>query len=151
MAPTAPVAPALAALAVGSAATVTLLGVAASSVATPLGSVVTLVGMAAALPQLLGILFDRNRDLSGMSPARWYLGAASCTCWVSHGWLLHQPTMWLSAGFGLACAVATCMVLRTRTRTARPARPFAVGRPAVAAATGLHLHAAQVRAVLAAA
>ena len=139
----------LAALAAGGAATVTLLGVAASSVATPLGSVVTLVGMAAALPQLLGILFDRNRDLSGMSPARWYLGAASCTCWVSYGWLLHQPTMWLSAGFGLVCAVATCMVLRTRT--ARPARPFAVGRPAVAAATGLHLHAAQVRAVLAAA
>jgi uncharacterized protein with PQ loop repeat len=121
----------LAALAAGTAATVALLGVAASSVRTPLGAVATVVGMAAALPQLLGIVFDRSQDLSGMSPARWYLGAASCTCWVSYGWLLHQPTMELSSGFGLLCAVATCAVLWTR-RTA-PVPAVAAARPAVVA------------------
>jgi uncharacterized protein with PQ loop repeat len=96
----------------------------------------------AALPQLVGILFDRTRDLSGMSPARWYLGAASCTTWTSYGLLLGQPTVWLSAGFGLVCATLTCAVLRAR----RPPAPFApvvdirpavaAGRPAVSAATG---------------
>src|SRR4051812_11934135 len=64
-----------------------------------------------------------------MSPARWYLGAASCTCWVGYGWLLHQPTMELSAGFGLV--VAICTVLRMRT-----VRP-------------VHLHAAEARVALA--
>src|SRR3954447_7948146 len=95
------------------------LGTAPAVVAGALGSVVTLVGMAAALPQLLSILIDRTQDLSGMSSARWHLGAVSGSLWVGYGWLLGQPTMWLSFGFGLCCAVATCVVLRTR-RTASP-------------------------------
>jgi uncharacterized protein with PQ loop repeat len=133
---------ALVAVAVGCVAAVDLLGAEPAAVAATLGSVVSLVGAAAALPQLVGILFDRTRDLSGMSPARWYLGAASCTTWTSYGLLLGQPTVWLSAGFGLVCATLTCAVLRAR----RPPAPFApvvdirpavaAGRPAVSAATG---------------
>jgi uncharacterized protein with PQ loop repeat len=82
-----------------------------------LSAAVTLVGVLAALPQLLGILLDRTRDLSGMSPARWYLGAGSCAAWTGYGLLLGQPAVWLSAGAGLICAVVTCAVLRAR-RTA---------------------------------
>jgi uncharacterized protein with PQ loop repeat len=116
----------LAALAAGSVVAV-VLGAARAAVAAGLSAVVTLVGIVAALPQRLGILFDRTQDRSGMSPARWYLGAGSCASWMAYGWLLGQPTVWLSAGFGLVCAVATCAVLRAQ-RTA----PRAVPRPAVA-------------------
>lgn len=66
--------------------------------------------------------------MSGMSPARWYLGVGSCASWTGYGLLLGQPTVWLSAGFGLLCAVVTCAVLQTR----RPAPP-AGWWPAVAA------------------
>jgi hypothetical protein len=79
--------------------------------------VISVVGIAAALPQLLSILFDRTMDLSGMSPARWHLGAGSCASWMTYGWLNQQPNVWLSAGFGLVCALITCAVLRSR-RTA---------------------------------
>jgi uncharacterized protein with PQ loop repeat len=120
----------LAALALGSLTAVAVLHVAAVTVTASLGSVITLVGMAAALPQLLGILFDRSRDLSGMSPARWHLGAVSCASWVGYGCLLGQPMLALSAGFGLLCAVATCAVLWTR-RTVPVAAPRSVVRPAV--------------------
>jgi uncharacterized protein with PQ loop repeat len=116
-------------LAAGSAVAVTLGGT-PSAVAGGLGAVVTLVGMAAALPQLLSILFDRTQDLSGMSPARWYLGAVSGALWVSYGWALGQPILWLSAGFGLVCAVATCVVLRTRGTAQPHRRPRARVRPA---------------------
>ena len=134
----------LAVLALGGLTAVAVLDVAAAPVAASLGSVITVVGMAAALPQLLGISFDRTRDLSGMSPARWYLGAASCASWSAYGALIGQPMLVLSAGFGLVCAVATCAVLRTRrtapsARLARlaqgPVRPVhvVVARPALAA------------------
>ena len=111
---------ALAILAVGSVVAV-VLGAATAAVAVALSGVATLVGIVAALPQLLGILLDRTADLSGMSPERWYLGAGSCASWTAYGWLLAQPTVWLSAGVGLVCAVATCVVLRSR----RPAAPVA--------------------------
>jgi uncharacterized protein with PQ loop repeat len=137
----------LAALAAGSVAAVALLGVSPAVVATALSSVISLVGAAAALPQLLSILFDRTRDLSGMSPARWYLGSASCASWVAYGLLIGQPTVWLSAGFGLCCAVVTCAVLRAR-RTARPVGTVVVLRPALAAATA---RAGDARVVLTAA
>jgi uncharacterized protein with PQ loop repeat len=112
----------LAALAAGSLAAVAVRGADAAVVGAALGSVVTLVGVAAALPQLLGILFDRTRDLSGMSPARWYLGAGSCASWVGYGRLAGQPSIWLSAGFGLLCAVVTCAVLRSRQPVLRAGR-----------------------------
>ncbi|SDO43797.1 PQ loop repeat-containing protein [Geodermatophilus sp. DSM 45219] len=114
---TAPGAAALAALAAGSVAAV-VLGAEAAAVAAGLSAVVTLVGVVAALPQLLGVL-DRTSDLSGMSPLRWYLGAGSCASWTAYGWLLGQTMVWLSAGFGLVCAVVTCLAMRTR----RPGAP----------------------------
>jgi uncharacterized protein with PQ loop repeat len=126
---------ALGSLAAGSVAAVTLLGVHPALVATALSSVISLVGAAAALPQLLSILFDRTRDLSGMSPARWYLGSASCASWVGYGWLTGQPAVWLSAGFGLACALMTCAVLRAR-RTERPVGTVLVLRPVATARAG---------------
>jgi uncharacterized protein with PQ loop repeat len=103
----------LAALAAGSLTSVTL-GADPALVAAAFGSVISLVGALAALPQLLSILFDRTQDLSGMSPARWYLGAGSCAAWTTYGWLNDQPNVWLGAGFGLVCAVVTCAVLRSR-------------------------------------
>jgi uncharacterized protein with PQ loop repeat len=128
---------ALATLAAGSVLAV-VLGAGSTDVAGLLSAVVTLVGIVAALPQLLGILFDRTQDLSGMSAARWYLGAGSCASWTAYGWLLSQPTVWLSAGFGLVCAVVTCVVLRSRqtapaVRTLVPVGP-AARRTALAAA-----------------
>ena len=100
---------------------VLVLGAGTVAVAAVLSAVVTGVGIVAALPQLLGILFDRIQDLSGMSPARWYLGAGSCASWTAYGWLTGQPTVWLSAGFGLVCAVATCAVLQNRRTAPRAA------------------------------
>jgi uncharacterized protein with PQ loop repeat len=103
----------LAALAAGSLTSVNL-GADPALVAAAFGSVISLVGALAALPQLLSIVFDRTQDLSGMSPARWYLGAGSCAAWTTYGWLNDQPNVWLGAGFGLVCAVVTCAVLRSR-------------------------------------
>jgi uncharacterized protein with PQ loop repeat len=144
----------LAALAASSIAAVALLGADPTVVAAALGSVISLIGAAAALPQLLGILFDRTRDLSGMSPARWYLGAGSCTSWVSYGWLIDQPTVWLSAGFGLVCALVTCVVLRAR-RAVRPIGARADLRLVATATTGqmagVHVRRADAPGVLAAA
>src|SRR5918995_789690 len=119
-------------------ATHAVLGAGSTDVAGLPSAVVTLVGIVGALPQLLGILFDRTEDLSGMSAARWYLGAGSCASWTAYGWLLSQPTVWLSAGFGLVCAVVTCVVLRSRqtapaVRTLVPVGP-AARRTALAAA-----------------
>ena len=93
----------------------------------------------ATLPQLLAVLIERTLDLSGMSPARWYVGAASCASWTAYGWLLGLSAVWLSAGFGLVCAVATGVVLRTRRTTAPvalvlPLHPPAAPRTALAAA-----------------
>jgi uncharacterized protein with PQ loop repeat len=144
----------LAVLAAGSLAAVALLGAEPAAVAADLGSVISLVGAAAAVPQPLNLLRDRTQDLSGLSPARWWLGAGSCTAWVSYGWLRDQPTVWLSAGFGLGCALVVCAVLRAR-RTAlpvgtlvdlRPATPAAARRPAAG-----HLRPADTGAVVPAA
>jgi uncharacterized protein with PQ loop repeat len=135
----------LVALAAGSTVAVVLVDVDPAAAAAVLGSVTTLTGMAAALPQLLGILVDRTRDLSGMSPARWHLGAASGASWVTYGWLLGQPTMWLSAGFGTICAVTTCLVLWRR----RPAGT--AGALATARRAGRRPHPAGPRSALAAA
>ena len=115
-----------------------VVGADAAGVAAVLSAVVTVVGIVAALPQLLGVLLDRTRDLSGMSPLRWCLGAGSCASWTAYGWLLGQTTVWLSAGFGLVCAVVTCAALRTR-RPGAPVVPLhhppaGPRRPALAAA-----------------
>jgi uncharacterized protein with PQ loop repeat len=143
----------LAALAAGSLASVAL-GAAPAVVAATLGSVIGLVGAAAALLQPLRLVLDPGRDLSGLSPARWQLGAGSCAMWTTYGLLIAQPMVSLSAGFGLGCAVVMCALLR-------PGRaPQSVGvlpelRPAMASATarlaGGHLRADALRPALAAA
>jgi uncharacterized protein with PQ loop repeat len=140
----------LAALALGSLASVAVLGAEPAVVAVSFGSVISLVGALAALPQLLSILFDRTQDLSGMSPARWYLGAASCASWMTYGWMNSQPNVWLGAGFGLVCAVTTCAVLRSR----RPVDAFPDLLPVLAGAgrrVGELVCPAHARAVLVAA
>jgi hypothetical protein len=90
--------------------------------------VIALVGSVAAIPQPLRLLRDRTQDVSGLSVARWRLGAGSCASWTSYGWLGHQPTVSLGAGFGLTCALLMCALLRGRT--AQPAGPR---RPVIAA------------------
>jgi uncharacterized protein with PQ loop repeat len=151
---TAPGAAGLAALAAGSVAGVALLGADPAAVAVTLSSIIGLIGAAAALPQPLSVLRNRTQDMSGLSPARWRLGAGSCASWVSYGWLIDQPSIWLSAGFGLCCALVMCVILRTRA-TPRTVGAFAHMRPAVASATGQwtggHVRPADPRAVLAAA
>ena len=142
----------LAALAAGSLTSVTL-GADPALVAAAFGSVISLVGALAALPQLLSSLFDRTQDLSGMSPARWYLGAGSCAAWTTYGWLNDQPNVWLGAGFGLVCAVVTCAVLRSRQAVV-PIDGFADPRPVLAVAgrrVGELVCPAHARAVLVAA
>ncbi len=143
----------LAVLAVGSAASVTVLEAEPAVVAAAFGSLISLVGAVAALPQLLSILFDRTQDLSGMSPARWYLGAGSCASWMTYGWLNSQPNVWMGAGFGLVCALITCAVLRSR-RPVLPVDGFADLRPVLAGAgrrVGELVCPAHARAVLVAA
>lgn len=129
----------LAALAAGAGPAV-LLGAPPAAVATALGSVAALVGAAGALPQPLGLLRDRTQDVSGLSPARWWLGAASCATWTGYGVSAGQPLPALAAAVGLACALVTCAVLARRAPAPgvplpvrRPARP-AEQRPVLAAA-----------------
>jgi hypothetical protein len=141
----------LAALAGGSLAAVVLHGAQPAVVGATLGSVTSLVGAAAALPQPLSLLTDRDRDLSGLSPTRWRLGAGSAASWVGYGWLENQASVWLSAGVGLLCAVVVCAVLQAR-RTAAVEPP--AGRPVSARSTGAwttFVCPAQARAVLSAA
>jgi uncharacterized protein with PQ loop repeat len=123
----------LAVLAGGSLLAGTLGGARPAAVAATLGSVIVLVGAAAALPQPLRLLRDRAQDVSGLSPARWRLGAGSSASWLGYGWLIDQPAMWLGAGFGLSCSLVMCTLLRTRTTrpagTRLPARPVVVKVP----------------------
>jgi uncharacterized protein with PQ loop repeat len=125
---------ALAALAAASVAAVVVGGVAPPAVAPALGAVVSVVGAAAALPQPVSLLRNPAQDLSGLSPARWWLGAGSCASWVTYGWLHDQPTVWLSAGVGLCCALVVCGVLRAARRIAQPVATGTVLRPALATA-----------------
>jgi uncharacterized protein with PQ loop repeat len=137
----------LAALAAGSLLAVALLGAHPAAVAATLSAVISLVGAAAALPQPVSLLRDRTLDVSGLSPARWRLGAGSCASWTSYGWLIDQPAVWGSAGFGLSCALVMCAILRSR-RTTRPAGTGTSVHPIVGTVTGRRVHA---RAALAAA
>jgi uncharacterized protein with PQ loop repeat len=125
----------LVALAAGSLTAVALLGADRAAVGMALGSVISLVAVAAGLPQPLSLLLDRDQDVSGLSPARWRLGAGSCASWVSYGWLIEQPMVYLSAGFGLCCALVMCAVLHVR-RTPQQAGVPADVRPAAAATIG---------------
>ncbi|MCA0146673.1 SemiSWEET transporter [Blastococcus sp. LR1] len=101
----------LVAFAAGSAAFVVLLGADPAALAGPLVATASLVGAAACLPQPLSLLRDRTQDVSGLSPARWILGAGSCAAWMGYGLSLGQTEVWLSAAVGLVCALVVCGVL----------------------------------------
>jgi uncharacterized protein with PQ loop repeat len=107
---------------------VAVLGARPAAVAATLGAINALVGSIAALPQPLRLLRDRAQDVSGLSVARWRLGAGACASWTSYGWLGHQPAVWLGAGFGATCALLMCLLLRSRT-----AQPAVLRRPVTAA------------------
>ncbi|MCF6743714.1 PQ-loop repeat-containing protein [Blastococcus sp. KM273128] len=111
---TAPSAAVLAALAGGVLAGAALLGTDPAAAAALLGGVASVVGAAAALPQPVSLLRDRTQDLSGLSPARWWLGSGSCAAWTGYGWCLDQAAVWLSAGVGLCCSLVVCGMLRAR-------------------------------------
>ena len=135
---TAPGGAALAALAALSLAAAAL-GADAGAVAAMLSSVISPVGMAAALPQPLNLLRYRTQDVSGLSAARYRLGVVSAASWTGYGLLIGEPGVWMSAGVGLCCALLMCALLRSRrsTSTARPVgvrRPVAAPRPALVAA-----------------
>jgi len=108
---------ALFALASASLLSVLVLDARPAAVAATLSGVVSLVGAAAGLPQPVSLLRDRTQDVSGLSPARWRLGAGSCASWVSYGWLNDEPAVWLSAGFGLTCALVMCTLLSAHRTT----------------------------------
>jgi uncharacterized protein with PQ loop repeat len=105
----------LAALAVGSMAAAAFFGAAPAAVAVALGSVIGLVGAATALLQPLRLVLNPSLDLSGLSPARWRMGAGSSASWATYGVLIDQPMVWLSSGFGLGCSLVMCVMLRSRS------------------------------------
>jgi uncharacterized protein with PQ loop repeat len=131
---------ALAALAAGSLLSVLVLGAHPAAAATTLSAVISLVGSAAALPQPASLLRDRTQDVSGLSLARWRLGAGSCASWASYGWLTDRPAVWLSAGFGLSCALLMCALLRARAAS-QPAGARTRVRPPMQAIPGCRLPA----------
>jgi uncharacterized protein with PQ loop repeat len=127
-------------LAAGSVLSVTVLGADPAAVAATLSGVISLVGAVAGLPQPLSLLRDRTQDVSGLSPARWRLGAGSCASWSGYGWLIDQPAVYLSAGFGLTCALLMCALLRTGG-TPRPAGERTRVRPLVQTIPGCRVPA----------
>lgn len=124
----------LLALAAGSVLAVAVLGARPTAVAATLGMVIVPIGAAAALPQPLRLLRDRTLEVSGVSPARWQLGAVAAALWLSYGWLIDQPAVWLGAGFGLGCSLLMCALLRGR----RPARQVRIRTPAHPAVVPAH-------------
>jgi uncharacterized protein with PQ loop repeat len=108
------------------------LGTGATTVAVPFGAVICVVGAATACVQPLSLLRDRAQDLSGLSPARWWLSAGSCASWVGYGWLRDEPTVWMSAVVGLGCAFVVCSVLVGR-RSTRPVATSTLQRRVVVA------------------
>jgi uncharacterized protein with PQ loop repeat len=119
----------LIALAAGSVLTVAVLGVSPAAVASALSSVIAVVGSIAALPQPLRLLRDRAQDVSGLSLARWRLGAGACASWTGYGWLGHQTAVSLGAGVGLTCSLLMCTLLGRSAQTAGPRRPVTAATP----------------------
>lgn len=102
---------ALLAVAATAVAAVKVFHAAPAAAGAALGVVISIVGAASAIPQPLSLLRDRAQDLSGLSPARWWLTVASCAAWVSYGAVNHQPAVWGSASIGLLGAITVCAVL----------------------------------------
>lgn len=85
-------------------------------VSTLLGSVLAVAATLAAVPQPLSLLRDRTQDMAGLSPLRWRLTAAACSCWCAYGLMSGQVTVWLSASVGLAAALIVLWVMVTAGR-----------------------------------
>ncbi|MEU8228141.1 SemiSWEET transporter [Actinoplanes sp. NPDC048967] len=96
-----------------------------------LGAVLAGTAILGAIPQPLSLLRDRNQDLAGLSPLRWWLAAFACGSWCTYGLATGQPAVWLSALVGLASALIVCWVLVTDRRSR--AAVATVAAPAVAA------------------
>jgi len=102
-------------------------GVRASQVAPLLGIVLAGVSVVSAIPQPLALLRDRHQDLSGLSPARWRIGAGAAASWLIYGLGTAQPAVWASAGVGLASALIVCAVLHLRRETTPATAPAGIG------------------------
>ena len=96
-------------------------GVTGPEVASILGLLLAGVSLLSAIPQPLALLRDRNLDLSGLSPMRWWLAAGSCATWLGYGLLTGQPAVWASAVVGLTSAGIVCSVLFARREARTPA------------------------------
>jgi uncharacterized protein with PQ loop repeat len=97
-----------------SGAVAALPGVRGTQVAPALGLLLAAVSVLSAIPQPLSLLRDRHQDLSGLSPARWRMGAGSAASWLVYGAGTHQPAVWASAGVGLVSALIVCTILHVR-------------------------------------
>jgi uncharacterized protein with PQ loop repeat len=102
------------ATAAGSALVAALPGVSGKQAAGVLGVVLALAATLSAIPQPLALLRDRAQDLSGLSPLRWRLGLAACTCWALYGLRLGEAAVWASALVGLLSAGIVCAVIAAR-------------------------------------
>jgi uncharacterized protein with PQ loop repeat len=89
-------------------------GVRPSHVAPLLGLALAAVSVIAAIPQPLALLRDRHQELSGLSPARWWMGVAATASWLFYGLGTAQPAVWASAAVGLVSALIVCTVLQLR-------------------------------------
>ncbi|WIM95212.1 SemiSWEET transporter [Actinoplanes oblitus] len=111
-------------------------GTAAASAALPqvtaaraaglLGAVLAIGALLSALPQPLALLRNRAQDVSGLSPARFRLGAAASGSWLIYGLGTGQPAVWAAALVGLSSALTVCAVLTARRA---PAEVAAIGTP----------------------
>lgn len=130
---------ALVAVACGTAAAAAIVpGVHPASAAGALGSITAVVAVLSAVPQPLSLVRDRGRNVSGLSPARWWLGLCSGTLWTLYGLGTGQPAVWASSGFGLICTSTVCaFIIRSGRDAARRApaypTPVAAGQPTVPA------------------
>jgi uncharacterized protein with PQ loop repeat len=89
-------------------------GISGKQAAPALGVVLALAATLSAIPQPLALLRDRAQDLSGLSPLRWRLGVAACSCWMLYGLSLGEVAVWASALVGLTSAAIVCTVIAAR-------------------------------------
>jgi uncharacterized protein with PQ loop repeat len=89
--------------------------VSGAHVAPMLGVVLAVAATLSAVPQPWALLRDRTQDLSGLSPLRWRLALAACSCWTLYGLGTGQAAVWSSALVGLIGAAVVCAVVAART------------------------------------
>ncbi|MCU7725935.1 SemiSWEET transporter [Actinoplanes sp. KI2] len=102
-------------------------GVRPSHVASLLGLVLAGVSVIAAVPQPLSLLRNPRQELSGLSPARWWMTVGATVSWLLYGLGTGQPAVWASATVGLVSALIVCTVLHLRRE--RSSVAIAAGAP----------------------